>query len=552
VAATQLRDWFENEGWRLEPGELRAALTMHGADEETIADLVDEGADRRHRQPLEEREPEAHRGDNGTVAANVSAATTGEQPSRSSNGSEIARRADANVVPITEAPSHGNVPPQNLEAEESVLGAMMISQGAVDAVSEVLSPDGSDFYRPSHALIYKAALAIVEAGERVDVISLADKLEQQGCLDGAGGKIRLHELAGLVPDSVRARHYAAIVKENATLRGLIRAGGEITRLGWDRPGDATELVDQAQQITLELGDDVSGPGIEHVEHSVVETFRRMTARAESDSEYVGVPSGLHDLDELTAGFEPGNLIIVAARPSMGKSALVHTFLANITIRQRRPVGLFTAEMSKGEVTQRLLAREAKVDGQRIRKAKQLDGVEWTSLARAADTLKKAPFYHDDRAQLGLAHVRSESRRLKKRHPDLALIAVDYLQLMSSEGENRTQEVSKLSRGLKILARDLNVPVIALSQLSRAVEQRADKRPILSDLRESGTIEQDADLVMFLYRDEYYNDDSDARGVAEIDLAKHRNGPTDRIKVAFQKRWAGFSDLAPVHTPGVFG
>jgi replicative DNA helicase len=543
VAATQLRDWFENEGWHLEPGELRAALTMHGADEETIADLVDEGADRRRRQP----EPRAREGTpEGTKQGVVIGKTLQTARARESeNGTSIAP-----VVPITEAPSHGNVPPQNLEAEESVLGAMMIAPGAIDAVTEIL--DASDFYRESHAKIYRAALTLHEKGDPVDAITLTDQLEQAGHLEDVGGKVRLHELANLVPASTSAARYARIVRENATLRGLIRAGGEISRLGWDRPGDATELVDQAQQITLELGDDASGPGIEHVEHSVVETFRRMTARAESDSEYVGVPSGLHDLDELTAGFEPGNLIIVAARPSMGKSALVHTFLANISIRQQRPTGLFTAEMSKGEVTQRLLAREAKVDGQRIRKAKQLDGVEWTSLANAADTLKKAPFYHDDRAQLGLAHVRSESRRLKKRHPDLALIAVDYLQLMSSEGENRTQEVSKLSRGLKILARDLNVPVIALSQLSRAVEQRADKRPILSDLRESGTIEQDADLVMFLYRDEYYNDDSDARGVAEIDLAKHRNGPTDRIKVAFQKRWAGFSDLAPVHTPGVFG
>ncbi|HEY4412530.1 MAG TPA: replicative DNA helicase [Gaiellaceae bacterium] len=447
----------------------------------------------------------------------------------------------AQLAPVASA---APVPPQNLEAEESVLGAMMISPGAIGAVSEIV--DASDFYRESHAKIYRSALALYAKGEPVDAITLTDELEERGELDAVGGRVRLHELAALVPATANAAHYARIVHETATLRGLIRAGGEIARLGWERPGETGDLVDQAEQILYDLSQQrVTGEWSE-IESLLKESFERITTLYESGVDLTGTPSGFRDLDRLTSGFQPGNLIIVAARPSMGKSALALCIAANMGVRHNVPVGLFTLEMSKSEVTQRLMCSEAKVESQRLRNGK-LQQDDWPRLTAACDKLAKAPIYVDDTGLLNMMEVRSKARRLKARHPNLGLIIVDYLQLLTPshrrDSDGRVQEVSEMSRSLKILARDLDVPILALSQLSRAVEQRTDKRPILSDLRESGSIEQDADLVAFVYRDEYYNEDSDQQGLAEVILAKHRNGPTDAIKLSFLKRYAKFSDLA---------
>ena len=447
----------------------------------------------------------------------------------------------AQLAPV---PSSAPVPPQNLEAEESVLGAMMISPGAIGAVSEIV--DAGDFYRESHAKIYRAALALYAKGEPVDAITLTDELEERNELDAVGGRVRLHELAALVPATANASHYARIVHETATLRGLIRVGGEIARLGWERPGETGDLVDQAEQILYDLSQQrVTGEWSE-IESLLKESFERITLLYESGADLTGTPSGFRDLDRLTSGFQPGNLVIVAARPSMGKSALALCMAANLGVRHNIPVGLFTLEMSKAEVTQRLMCSEAKVESQRLRNGK-LAQDDWPRLTAACDKLAKAPIYVDDTGLLNMMEVRSKARRLKARHPNLGLIIVDYLQLLTPssrrESDGRVQEVSEMSRSLKILARDLNVPIVALSQLSRAVEQRTDKRPILSDLRESGSIEQDADLVAFVYRDEYYNEDSDQQGLAEVILAKHRNGPTDSIKLSFLKRYAKFSDLA---------
>ena len=425
-----------------------------------------------------------------------------------------------------------------------MLGAMMISPGAIGAVSEIV--DASDFYRESHAKIYRSALALYAKGEPVDAITLTDQLEERGELEDVGGRVRLHELAALVPASANASHYARIVHETATLRGLIRVGGEIARLGWERPGETGDLVDQAEQILYDLSQQrVTGEWSE-IESLLKESFERITALYESGVELTGTPSGFRDLDRLTSGFQPGNLIIVAARPSMGKSGLALCMAANMGVRHGIPVGLFTLEMSKAEVTQRLMCSEAKVESQRLRNGK-LAPDDWPRLTAACDKLAKAPIYVDDTGLLNMMEIRSKARRLKARHPDLGLIIVDYLQLLTPsqrrDSDGRVQEVSEMSRSLKILARDLDVPIVALSQLSRAVEQRTDKRPILSDLRESGSIEQDADLVAFVYRDEYYNEDSDQQGLAEVILAKHRNGPTDSIKLSFLKRYAKFSDLA---------
>jgi replicative DNA helicase len=435
------------------------------------------------------------------------------------------------------------VPPQNLEAEESVLGAMLLSPNAIGAVTEVL--DASDFYRDSHGTIYRAALALYGKGEPVDAITVANELDERSELERVGGTAKIAELAALVPASSNAEHYARIVKEMATLRGLVRVGQEIQRLGQDRPGQTTDLVDRAEQMVFELAQERVTGDFAHIESLLKESFERIMHLYEAGVDITGVPSGFRELDKLTSGFQPGNLIIVAARPSMGKSALALCAAANLGVRHETPVALFTLEMSKAEVTQRMMCSEAKVESQRLRSGR-LAQDDWPRLTAACDKLMKAPIYVDDTGSITMMELRSKARRLKSREPNLGLIIVDYLQLMTSGAnpENRVQEVSQISRSLKVLARDLEVPILALSQLSRAVEQRHDKRPILSDLRESGSIEQDADLVAFVYRDEYYNgEESDAQGLAEIILAKHRNGPTDSIKLSFLKRYAKFADLA---------
>jgi len=449
---------------------------------------------------------------------------------------------NADVATVVQSAETAPVPPQNLDAEESVLGAMMLSPGAIGAVSEVL--DAGDFYRESHAKIYRAALALYARGEPVDAITLVDELEERGDLEDVGGRGRVHELAALVPATANAGHYARIVREMATLRGLIRAGGEVARLGWERPGDARELVDQAEQIVFELSQSRVSTEFSHIEALLKESFERITALYESGEDITGVPSGFRDIDRLTSGFQPGNLIIVAARPSMGKSALALCVAANLGVRSQIPVALFTLEMSKSEVTQRLMCSEAKVESQRLRSGK-LAVDDWPRLTAACDKLAKSPIYVDDTGSINMMEIRSKARRLKTQEPNLGLIIVDYLQLMTSgvSAENRVQEVSQISRQLKVLARDLDTPVLALSQLSRAVEQRHDKRPILSDLRESGSLEQDSDLVFFIYRDEYYNEESDQQGLAEVICAKHRNGPTGSEKLSFLKRYAKFADLA---------
>jgi len=445
----------------------------------------------------------------------------------------------ASAAPI---PQTAPFPPQNLDAEESVLGAMMLAPGAIGVVSEIL--DAGDFYRESHAKIYRAALALYAKGEPVDAITLVDELEQRGELTDVGGRVRLHELAALVPATANAGHYARIVSEMAVLRGLIDAGSEIARLGWERPGETVDLVDRAEQVIFELSQQRTSEDFSHIESLLKQSFERITQLYEAGVDITGTPSGFRQLDAVTSGFQPGNLVILAARPSMGKSALGLCIAANLGVRYGTPVGLFTLEMSKAEVTQRLMCSEAKVESQRLRTGK-LAVDDWPRLTAACDKLARAPIFVDDSGSITMMELRSKARRLKSKEPGLGLIIVDYMQLMTSgtSAENRVQEVSQISRSLKVLARDLDVPILAMSQLSRAVEQRHDKRPILSDLRESGSIEQDADVVAFVYRDEYYNDESDQQGLAEVIVAKHRNGPTDSVKLSFLKRYAKFADLA---------
>ncbi len=444
---------------------------------------------------------------------------------------------------VAQEPRLAIVPPQNLEAEESVLGAMLLSPTAVGTVSEIL--DASDFYRESHAKIFRASLGLWSKGEPVDAITLANELDERSELEDIGGQGRVAELAALVPSTSNVEHYARIVKEMATLRGLVRAGQEITRLGHDRPGEVVDLVDRAEQIVFELSQQRVTSDFSHIETLLKESFERITQLYEAGVDITGVPSGFRELDHLTSGFQPGNLVILAARPSVGKSSLGLCIAANLGVRCEVPVALFTLEMSKAEVTQRMMCSEAKVESQRLRSGR-LAQEDWPRLTAACDRLMKAPIYVDDAGSTTIMEVRSKARRLKSREPSLGLIIVDYLQLMTSgsSAENRVQEVSQISRSLKVLARDLEVPILAMSQLSRAVEQRQDKRPLLSDLRESGSLEQDSDLVLFVYRDEYYaGEESDQQGIAELILAKHRNGPTGTAKLSFLRRYAKFTDLA---------
>jgi replicative DNA helicase len=437
------------------------------------------------------------------------------------------------------------LPPQNLDAEESVLGAMMLSESAIEATSNVI--DAGDFYRESHAKIYRAALDLYQQGQPVDAITVADKLDERGELDEVGGKERIHEIATLVPATSNAGHYARIVREMATLRGLTVVGEQIQRMGWERPGETPELVDRAEQMVFELAQHRIRGSFERVDELVRQSFEQITKMYESGGEMTGTPTGFRDIDHLTSGLQPGNLIVVAGRPSMGKSAFALGMASNLGLQQSVPVAVFTLEMSKLEVAQRLMCAEARVELQRLRTGR-LTNDDWPRLVKACDSLTKAPIYVDDTRLTTMLEIRAKARRLKAREPNLGLIVIDYLQLMSSgsNAENRVQEVSQISRSLKVIAGDLEVPVVALSQLSRAVESRTDKRPLLSDLRESGSIEQDADLVMFLYRDEYYNEQSEDQGLAEVILAKHRNGPIGTEKLAFLKRFAKFADLAPQH------
>lgn len=434
------------------------------------------------------------------------------------------------------------IPPQNLEAEESVLGAMLLSGVAVSTVAEVLTP--GDFYRPTHGTIFRAILELDAAGEPVDAITLSDFLDERGELAEVGGQSRIAELAALVPSTSNVEHYARIVRDMAMLRKIVEAGQRIVAMGYERPGETTELVDRAEQMLFDISQRRISSDFSDIRDLLASNFELVTRLQETGQTVVGASSGFPELDKMTTGFYPGNLIIVAARPSMGKSAFALCVAAHLGL-QDIPVALFTLEMSEQEVTQRLVSAEGKIDSQRLRTG-QLTPEDWERFTETSGRLANIPLSVDDSGSTSIMEMRSKARRLKAKNPKLGMIIVDYVQLMIPDGnaENRVQEVSQISRGLKVLARDLRIPIIAMSQLSRQVEGRHDKRPLLSDLRESGSLEQDADLVIFIYRDDYYNkEESDQQGVAEIILGKQRNGPIGTIRLSFIRRYAKFANLA---------
>lgn len=434
------------------------------------------------------------------------------------------------------------IPPQNLEAEESVLGAMLLSGTAVSTVAEILRPE--DFYRPTHGTILRAILELDHAGEPVDAITLSDFMEQRGELTKIGGQAKIAELVALVPATGNVEHYARIVRDTATLRKVIEAGQRISNMGYDREGATSAIVDRAEQMLFDIGQGRTTSDFSDIGDLLSENFEIITRLQAAGDSIIGIPSGYKELDKLTTGFHPGNLVIIAARPSMGKSALALSIAAHNGLRDV-PVALFTLEMSEQEVTQRLVSSEGKIDAQRLRTG-QLSTTDWERFSETSNRLSNMPVKIDDSGTTTIMEMRAKSRRLKAKYPNLGLIIVDYVQLMISDDdkENRVQEVSQISRGLKVLARDLRVPVIAMSQLNRGVEQRTDKRPLLSDLRESGSLEQDADVVMFIYRDDYYKkEESEVQGQAEIIIAKQRNGPVGTAHVSFIGRYAKFQDLA---------
>jgi replicative DNA helicase len=436
----------------------------------------------------------------------------------------------------------GRVPPHNLEAEESVIGAMLLSRDAIANALERCT--ASDFYKPSHVQIFAAITSIYNRSEPADAVTVADELRRAGALEGIGGPAALVGLQSNTPAISNAARYAAIVEEHALLRRLIGVANEIAELGFGLPEDVTAAVDKAESMVFEVAQRRTIDSVEQISSLLTATLDRLEQLVDRGEEITGVPTGFTDLDRLTAGLQPSNLVVVGARPSMGKTAFAlgaatHAAMAGI------PVLLFSLEMSHLELAQRVLSAESRVDATRMRNGRLIDS-DYTKLTGAISRIGHAPLHIDDNPNVTVMDIRARSRRMKSRD-GLGLVVVDYLQLMSGRGssESRQVEISEISRGLKILARELDVPVVALSQLSRTLESRADKRPMLSDLRESGAIEQDADVVMFIYRDEKYEPETEKRGSAEIIVAKHRSGPTGTVELAFVENYARFANMAKV-------
>jgi replicative DNA helicase len=446
------------------------------------------------------------------------------------------------------------VPPQNLEAEESVLGAMMVSESTIEPVLLDVRLHAEDFYRDRHRTIYEAIIRLHENADPVDVLTVSEALAQHGQLDGVGGRDVVASLAAKVPAPGSAKHYAQIVKQNSLMRRLDGAAKRIQQSIIERDGEPRALVENAERLLFQVANEEQADDFREIGDILHDEIDKLEKLASGDSEITGTPSGFRDLDERTGGFQKGNLIIIAARPAMGKSTIVCDFAQNVALKHKKPVALFSLEMSEMELAHRFIGAQSRISSDRLRKGK-VSTKDWPKVVKACNQLESAPLWIDDSSDLGLLELRAKARRLhaqerSRGHDGLGLIIVDYMQLMRTDDAraNRVEQVAQFSRGLKILARELDVPVIGISQLSRAPEQRPDKRPILSDLRESGSLEQDADLVGFLYRDDYYNQDSEDPGGAELILAKHRNGPVGTVRLVFLEHYPKFADRAREEKP----
>ena len=446
------------------------------------------------------------------------------------------------------------VPPQNLEAEESVLGAMMVSESTIEPVLLDVRLHAEDFYRDRHRAIYEAIIHLNENADPVDVLTVSEALAKHGQLDAIGGRDVVASLAAKVPAPGSAKHYAQIVKQNSLMRRLDMAAKTIQQSVAERDGEPSEMVEQAERLLFQVAHEERAVDFREIGEILHDEIDKLEALASGTSDITGTPSGFRDLDEKTGGFQPGNLVVIAARPAMGKSTLVCDFAQNVAMKHNKPVALFSLEMSEMELAHRFIGSQSRISSDRLRKGKVAQK-DWPKVVKACNQLESAPLWIDDSSDLGLLELRAKARRLQAQEKGrgsegLGMVIVDYMQLMRSDDAraNRVEQVSQFSRGLKILARELAVPVIGISQLSRAPEQRPDKRPILSDLRESGAIEQDADVVGFLYRDDYYNQDSEDPGGAELILAKHRNGPVGTIRLVFLEHYPKFADRARGEAP----
>jgi replicative DNA helicase len=450
-------------------------------------------------------------------------------------------------------PSATHVPPQNIEAEESVLGSMLVAEPALSRVIDEVKLNGEDFYLEKHAAIFRAARDLYAASKPVDELSVSEALVQRNEIEEAGGKHYVSELAAKVPAAGNAKHYAEIVQQNSLLRRLLGAGQEIQ--GWvnERDGEPRELSERAEKLLFEVAHKEQASDFKLLGEILHDEVDRLEKLSTGETELTGTPSGFRDVDAITGGFQPGNLIIVAARPAMGKSALVANIAENVAVKKGQAVAFFSLEMSEVELAQRFIACRARISGDKLRKG-QVSKRDWPKVLRACNELEEAPLWFDDSSDLGILDLRAKARRLHAQEQErggLGLIILDYIQLMRSDDHraNRVEQVGQISRGLKILARELEVPVVAISQLSRAPEQRTPPKPQLSDLRESGQIEQDADVVAFLYREDYYRDpDEEPDGLADLIIAKHRNGPIGTRKLVFLDRYPKFADQAHQEPP----
>jgi replicative DNA helicase len=452
-------------------------------------------------------------------------------------------------VSVAEFPQHApddysqldRVPPQDEAAEQSVLGAMLMSKDAIADVVELLR--GTDFYRPAHENIYAAVIDLYGRGEPADAVTVAAHLQRQGDLARIGGAPYLHTLVSGVPIAANAGYYAEIVREKAILRRLVDAGTRITQWGYSGEGDVDDVVDRAQAEVYGVTDQRTSEDYAPLSDIMEAALDEIEAISNRDGAMVGVPTGFAELDELTNGLHPGQMIVVAARPAVGKSTLALDVARSASIKHGMTSVIFSLEMTRNEITMRLLSAEARIALHAMRNGHMNDD-DWSKLARKMGEVSSAPLFIDDSPNMTMMEIRAKARRLKQRH-DLRLIVVDYLQLMQSgkRVESRQVEVSEFSRQLKLLAKELNVPVVAISQLNRGSEQRSDRRPMLSDLRESGAIEQDSDMVILLHREDVYEKESLRPGEADLIVAKHRNGPTKDVIVAFQGHYSRFVDMA---------
>ncbi len=434
-------------------------------------------------------------------------------------------------------------PPNNIEAEKAVLGSMLTKKSAVADAVELLK--GEDFYREAHKIVFNTMKILYQEDVPVDIVTLSEQLAKDNLLEKAGGPGFIASLANAVPSASNVGYYANIVREKSDLRNLLNAANDISAMVYDGEEDVSTIIDKSEKRIMDVSSRRNLGDFEPLRDIVMDTISRINVVYEAHGGLTGIPTDFTDLDNLTSGLQPSDLILVAARPSMGKTAFTLNIASNVAIRGRKTVAFFSLEMSKSQLMQRILCSETCLDAQKVRIG-DLPQPDWDRLINMADVIGRAPLYIDDTAGIQINELRSKARRLKAQH-GLDLIIIDYLQLMQGSGkvsgDNRQAEIAEISRALKALARELNVPIIALSQLSRSVENRQIKRPMLSDLRESGSLEQDADIVMFLYREDYYDKETKDKNITEVIVAKHRNGPVDTVKLFFKKKFTRFDNLS---------